>query len=155
MAPPTITPASFEATAAALADASAAGRPVRIAGGRTKFEWGAAAPDAALLLSTTRLASTLEHNAGDLTASFAAGLPLAGAQAELAAAGQRISLDPPLGREDEAAATIGGVFATADAGPLRHRYGAPRDLILGITVALSDGTIARSRGPRDQERRRL
>ena len=33
-----------------------------------------------------------------------------------------------------------------DSGPLRHRYGAPRDLVLGITVALSDGTIARSGG---------
>ncbi|MGA2926332.1 MAG: FAD-binding oxidoreductase, partial [Solirubrobacteraceae bacterium] len=44
------------------------------------------------------------------------------------------------------AATIGGVVATGDCGPLRHRYGAPRDLLLGMTVALSDGTIARSGG---------
>ena len=43
-------------------------------------------------------------------------------------------------------ATIGGVIATGDCGPLRHRYGAPRDLVLGMTVALSDGTIARSGG---------
>ena len=146
MTPSTITPASFEDAAAALAGASAEGRPVRFCGGRTKLEWGAATPDPALLLSTAGLASTLEHNAGDLTASFAAGVPLARAQSELAAAGQRISLDPPLGREDEALSTIGGIFATADAGPLRHRYGAPRDLILGITVALSDGTIARAGG---------
>ncbi len=146
MAPRTITPASFEEAAAALAEASAEGRAVRFCGGRTKLDWGAAVPDPALLLSTAGLASTLEHNAGDLTASFAAGVPLARAQSELAAAGQRISLDPPLGREGDALSTIGGIFATADAGPLRHRYGAPRDLILGITVALSDGTIARSGG---------
>jgi glycolate oxidase FAD binding subunit len=38
------------------------------------------------------------------------------------------------------------MIATADSGPLRHRYGAPRDLLLGITVALSDGTIARAGG---------
>src|SRR5205807_4239325 len=31
-------------------------------------------------------------------------------------------------------------------GPLRHRYGAPRDLVVGVTVALSDGTIARAGG---------
>ncbi len=55
-----------------------------------------------------------------------------------------LALDPPLGRDR--AATIGGVFATADSGPLRHRYGGPRDLIIGITVALSDGTIARAGG---------
>src|SRR5213079_2505156 len=28
----------------------------------------------------------------------------------------------------------------------RHRYGAPRDLVLGMTLALSDGAIARSGG---------
>jgi glycolate oxidase FAD binding subunit len=41
---------------------------------------------------------------------------------------------------------VGGVVATGDAGPLRHRFGAPRDLILGATVALSDGQIAHSGG---------
>jgi glycolate dehydrogenase FAD-binding subunit len=38
------------------------------------------------------------------------------------------------------------VVATADSGPLRHRYGAARDLVVGITVALSDGTLARAGG---------
>ncbi|MEA2353834.1 MAG: glycolate oxidase binding subunit, partial [Thermoleophilaceae bacterium] len=37
-------------------------------------------------------------------------------------------------------------FATGDSGPLRHRHSAPRDLALGMTVALSDGTLARSGG---------
>src|SRR5205085_4537465 len=65
-------------------------------------------------------------------------------QEALADDDQMTALDPPLGTGD--AATIGGVIATADSGPLRHRYGAPRDLILGITVVLSDGTIARAGG---------
>ena len=43
-------------------------------------------------------------------------------------------------------ATIGGVVATGDSGPLRHRYGAARDLVLGVTVALPDGTVARAGG---------
>ncbi len=55
-----------------------------------------------------------------------------------------LALDPPLG--EGGAATIGGVVATADSGPLRHRYGAPRDLVLGMTIALADGTVARSGG---------
>jgi glycolate oxidase FAD binding subunit len=38
------------------------------------------------------------------------------------------------------------VLATADSGPLSHRYGAPRDLVLGMTVVLADGTVARSGG---------
>ena len=59
-----------------------------------------------------------------------------------------LALDPPLGIAEDAepAATIGGVVATGDSGPLRHRYGQPRDLIVGATIALSDGSIAHSGG---------
>src|SRR2546430_16810200 len=55
-----------------------------------------------------------------------------------------LAIDPPLADGD--AATVGGVLATADSGPLRHRHGGPRDLVLGTTVALSDGTVARAGG---------
>jgi glycolate oxidase FAD binding subunit len=37
-------------------------------------------------------------------------------------------------------------MATNDSGPLRHRYGGVRDLVVGVTVVLSDGTIAKSGG---------
>ena len=111
-----VAPDSAEATAAALAQVAGAGRAVRI----------------------------VEHNVGDLTATVQAGVPLARAQAEFAAEGQMLALDPPLGADRKA--TVGGVFAAADSGPLRHRYGGPRDLIIGITVALSDGTVARAGG---------
>ena len=37
-------------------------------------------------------------------------------------------------------------MATADSGPLRHRYGGVRDLVVGVTVALSDGTLAKAGG---------
>jgi glycolate dehydrogenase FAD-binding subunit len=76
-----------------------------------------------------------------MTASFQSGAPLARVQSELAAHGQMLAIDPPDG---DGRATLGGVFATADSGPLRHRYGQPRDLVLGVTVALSDGTIAKA-----------
>jgi glycolate oxidase FAD binding subunit len=97
-----------------------------------------------VVLRTTGLDRTLEHNVGDLTAVVQAGVPLARLQDELAAEGQMLALDPPLGADQRA--TIGGIIATGDSGPLRHRYGGPRDLVLGITVALSDGTIARAGG---------
>jgi glycolate oxidase FAD binding subunit len=44
------------------------------------------------------------------------------------------------------AGTIGGVLATGAAGPLRLRYGTPRDLAIGITVVRADGTVASSGG---------
>jgi glycolate oxidase FAD binding subunit len=139
-----LTPSTFEEAAAALADAAAAGQCVRIAGGGTKRNWGrpVAAPD--IEIGTSALDRIVEHNEGDLTAVLEAGVPLARAQRQFASSGQMLSLDPFLGPSREA--TIGGIAAAADSGPLRHRYGAPRDLILGITVALSDGTIARSGG---------
>lgn len=141
-----LTPESFEQAAASLAQAAAAGRSVHPRGGGTKDDWGApvSAPD--LVLRTARLDRVLEHNVGDLTAVLEAGVRLEDAQEQFARAGQMLALDPPLGRDGQRDATIGGVLATGDSGPLRHRYGAPRDLIVGITVALGDGTIARAGG---------
>jgi glycolate oxidase FAD binding subunit len=137
-------PDTAQATAAVLAQAAAEGRSVRIVGGGTKQGWGALAPEPALTLQTGSLHRILEHNVGDLTAVLEAGVPLARAQARFAETGQMLALDPPLGERH--AATIGGVIASADSGPLRHRYGGPRDLVIGITVALPDGTLARAGG---------
>ena len=70
-------------------------------------------------------------------------MPLARAQEAFAEAGQMLALDPP---NPGGSATVGGVVACGDSGPLRHRYGAARDLLLGMRVALADGTLARSGG---------
>jgi glycolate oxidase FAD binding subunit len=128
-------PSSGAELASALAEAPAT---VRVRGAGTKLAW---APDAdpGLELSTGRLDRVLEHNSGDLTAVLEAGVPLARAQEKFAEAGQMLALDPP-----HADATIGGVVATGDSGPLRARYGAARDLVVGVQLALADGTIARS-----------
>ncbi|MDQ6605056.1 MAG: FAD-binding oxidoreductase [Actinomycetota bacterium] len=139
-----LTPSTPEGAAAGLAAAAAAGSAVRFRGGGSKLGWGAATATPPVELCLERLDRTLEHNVGDLTAIFEAGAPMQRIQQELAAAGQMLALDPPLGAGQNQGATIGGVIATADSGPLRHRYGAPRDLILGVTVGLSDGTIARA-----------
>ncbi|MDP9344553.1 MAG: FAD-binding protein, partial [Actinomycetota bacterium] len=113
------------------------GTPVRITGGGTKIGWGN--PVEAAELSIAGLDAIVEHNEGDLTAILQAGVPLAVARDAFAAAGQMFALDPPDG-----GATIGGILATADSGPLRHRYGAVRDLVLGIQLATPDGTVSRS-----------
>jgi glycolate oxidase FAD binding subunit len=161
-------PRTIEEAAAVIRDRAAAGRALRPRGGGTKLGWGGAVPQelvvprmagppdddgdevaqsgsAALVDVDTRgLDRIVEHNAGDFTAVLEAGVRLADAQATFARAGQMLALDPPLGDRD--AATIGGVIATNDSGPARHRYGGARDLVLGITVVLSDGTVAASGG---------
>lgn len=115
--------------AAALREASSAGRTVSID-----------RPGGDLVVSTRGLDRVLEHEAGDLTVVAEAGLRLSELNERLAAAGQRLALDPP------GDPTLGAVVAANASGPLRHRYGAPRDLLIGVTVVLSDGTVASSGG---------
>ena len=43
-------------------------------------------------------------------------------------------------------ATVGGILSTNDSGALRLRFGSLRDLVIGITLALPDGTLAKSGG---------
>jgi glycolate oxidase FAD binding subunit len=142
----TLAPRTFEDAAAALAAAARERQTVRIVGAGTKLGWGSSDVDTDLELHTGALDQVVAHDAGDLTATLQAGVPLELAQRTFAAAGQMLALDPLLGETAPARPTIGGVVATADSGPLRHRYGAPRDLVVGATVALSDGTIAQSGG---------
>ena len=129
-------------SAADAAALLAEGGRVRIAGRGTRAGWGNVPGDPDLVLRTDAMSEVVEHNAGDLTAVLEAGVPLAQGQRAFAAEGQMLALDPP----EDPAGSIGGLFATADGGPLRHRYGAPRDLIVGITVALADGTVAKAGG---------
>jgi FAD/FMN-containing dehydrogenase len=86
------------------------------------------------------LQRVLEHDPGDLTCTVEAGIRLSALGAALGTSGQRLSLDPP------GDPTIGAVVADNLSGPLRHRFGAPRDLVLGATLVLADGTVANAGG---------
>jgi glycolate oxidase FAD binding subunit len=137
-------PGSPKEAADLLRGLAADKRVVRPRGGGTKLAWGAAGDPVAVELETGGMNRILEHNEGDLTAVLEPGVPLGEAQSAFADKGQMLALDPPLGRDD--AATVGGLVATGDSGPLRHRYGGVRDLVVGISVALSDGTLAKAGG---------
>jgi glycolate oxidase FAD binding subunit len=127
----------------ALASAGEAGTPVRFVGSGSKLRWGVPEEEGVEHISTLGADRLLEHNEGDLTAIVEAGLPLAQAQRAFAEHDQELLLDPP---DPSGAATLGGVIASGDSGPLRTRYGGPRDLVLGLKVALSDGQTARAGG---------
>jgi glycolate oxidase FAD binding subunit len=137
-------PGSPEEAAELLRSLGEAGKPLRPRGGGTKLDWGGLGEPTVVDVATTGMARIREHNVGDLTAVLEAGVPLAEAQAAFAAEDQMLALDPPLGKDD--AATVGGMVATGDSGPLRHRYGGVRDLVVGISIALSDGTLAKAGG---------
>jgi glycolate oxidase FAD binding subunit len=119
---------------------AADGQAVRPVGTGSRLGWGG--PDSSTVdLSTAGLDRIVEHNPGDFTAILQAGVPLASAQAAFARTGQWLAIDPPA-----PGGTIGGLVATADSGPARHHYGGTRDLVIGLTVVLSDGTVASSGG---------
>jgi glycolate oxidase FAD binding subunit len=110
-------------------------------GGGTKLP-GVTNINASVILSTARLTTGLDHCAGDLTAVLPAGATLASVNATLGRERQWLTLDPARASR----ATIGGIVATNDSGPRRHRFGAPRDLIIGIEMVLVDGRKAKAGG---------
>lgn len=111
-------------------------------GGGTKCGWGNPPVRVDVVLSTIRMDRIIEHVWADLTVSVEAGCAVANLQAALAQHGQRLAVDPLWPKK----ATIGGILSTDDSGALRLRFGALRDLILGVTIALPDGTLASSGG---------
>jgi glycolate oxidase FAD binding subunit len=114
---------------------------IEVLGAGTKQTWGNQVR-ADILLDTTKLAGVTAHSWQDLTATVAAGTPWAAMQRSLAKHNQQVALDP-LWPET---ATVGGIIATNDSGALRLKYGSLRDLIIGMTIVLADGTIAKSGG---------
>jgi glycolate oxidase FAD binding subunit len=137
-----IEPGTESELAEALRLANEAGLAVIPRGGGTKLGWGNAPARADLILSTARLTEIIEHAWADLTVSVEAGCTIQKLQETLAQHGQRLALDPLWPER----ATIGGVLSTNDSGALRLRFGALRDLIIGATIALPDGTLASSGG---------
>jgi len=134
-------PTSTTEAAALLRAAAGLGLTVAARGTGSRLDWAPAPASCDLIVDTGRLDKILEHTAGDLVVSVQAGVRLETLAKVLAAAGQRLALDPA-----GSTGTIGGVVATGAAGPLRYRYGSPRDLLIGITVIRADGTIAKAGG---------
>jgi glycolate oxidase FAD binding subunit len=137
-----IAPGTESELAEVLRLSNEAGLAVIPRGGGTKPGWGNSPVRADIVLSTARLSEVLEHAWADLTVTVEAGCTIQRLQETLAQYGQRLALDPLWPER----ATIGGVLSTNDSGALRLRFGALRDLIIGVTIALPDGTLASSGG---------
>jgi glycolate oxidase FAD binding subunit len=137
-----VEPASSDAVGAVLQWATREKLCVLVRGSGTKLGWGPAPRQVDILISTVRLNAVVAHRHGDLTATVQAGATLGDVNRALSLHRQWIPLDPPFADR----ATIGGLVATNDSGPRRHRYGAPRDLIIGVEFARADGRLAKGGG---------
>jgi glycolate oxidase FAD binding subunit len=92
------------------------------------------------LQSASEHAGVVEHEPGDLTCIVEGGLRISELNAALGEHGQRFSLDPP------SDPTLADCLLNDLSGPLRHRFGTMRDLVIGVTVTLPDGLRASSGG---------
>ncbi|MFD2093435.1 FAD-binding oxidoreductase [Blastococcus deserti] len=117
--------------------------PLLFRGAGTKQAWAGRPAEPAMVVETGRLSRVLAYNPADMTVAVGAGMPLRDLQALLGEKGQWLALDPG---SEVAGATIGGLLATGDSGPRRLKYGALRDLVIGVTLVLSDGTVAHGGG---------
>lgn len=88
------------------------------------------------------LTALVEHSPEDMTASLEAGMTVAALQERLRASGQWLPIDPP-GAEK---LTIGDLLAYDLSGSRRLGYGTIRDYLIGIKVALADGTLIKAGG---------
>jgi glycolate oxidase FAD binding subunit len=133
-------PASTSEAAALLRAAASSGLAIVPRGAGTGLSWGPPPSACDLVVDMSAMDQVIEHAAGDLVARVQAGVTIGQLNSVLAQAGQQLALDAPDG------ATVGGVVATGTAGPRRFRYGAPRDLLIGLTAVRADGVVARSGG---------
>jgi glycolate oxidase FAD binding subunit len=137
-----LVPGSESELAEAFRLVSEAGLTVTPRGGGTKMSWGNPPSRADIVVSMARMNEITEHAWADLTVSVGAGCTIQTLQETLAQHGQRLALDPLWPEK----ATVGGVLSTNDSGALRLRFGSLRDLVIGVTLALPDGTLASSGG---------
>ncbi len=136
-----ITPAGPEEIAQVLRFANANQLSLAPVGSGSKLNWGNPV-SLHIELSLARFNALREHAWEDLTCTVQAGCSWAAMQRELASHGQMVALDPLWPERS----TVGGIVATNDSGALRLRYGGLRDLIIGMTLVLADGSIAKTGG---------
>jgi glycolate oxidase FAD binding subunit len=137
-----VSPGDEAQLAQVLKAANELGLAVIPRGGGTKLAWGNPPKRADVVLSTARLNAIIEHAHSDLTVTVEAGCTLRQLSDTLAKQNQQLALDALWPNR----ATVGGILSTNDSGALRLRFGSLRDLVIGITLALPDGTLAKSGG---------
>ena len=135
-------PATAEELARRLHEAASQKLAVVPRGGGRASEMGNPLDRRDVILQTTRLDRVLEHSQADMVVSVEAGITVEALQAHLGRSGQFLPLDP----FNSPGHTVGGLLASGWTGPLRFRYGSPRDFLIGIRVALPDGKLAAGGG---------
>lgn len=139
---PVATPRNEEELVELLRFASRESLHVLPVGACTKLGWCAPPARADFVLSTRALTGVVAYEAQDGTLTARAGSTMSDLARTVDAGGNHLS---PLVAKPELA-TLGGVLAASQSGIERLRFGPVRHQVLGMRVALSDGSIAQSGG---------
>jgi len=135
-------PASVAEASEVMAFLARTGKAVAFLGGGTELELGAWPERIDAVVRTRGLRRIVEYQPADMVIVAEAGVTLSELQGAAREHRQRLALDPPWPDR----ATIGGIVATGGFGPRRTRYGAVRDLIIGVQLVRADGSVARGGG---------
>jgi FAD/FMN-containing dehydrogenase len=136
-----VRPGSAEQVAEVLRVCRDAGAHVTVQGGRTSLVAGTVPEHDDVLLSTERLCVLGEVDAVERRVEVGAGATLAALQHAATAAGLVFGVD--LAARDTA--TVGGMASTNAGGLRTVRYGNMGEQVLGLQVALPDGSLLRRR----------
>ncbi|KAA1249803.1 FAD-binding oxidoreductase, partial [Mycobacterium simiae] len=134
-----VRPGSAEQVAEVLRVCRDAGAYVTVQGGRTSLVAGTVPEHDDVLLSTERLCAIGDVESAERRIAVGAGATLTAVQRAAAAAGLVFGVD--LAARDSA--TIGGMAATNAGGLRTVHYGNMSAQVLGLDVALPDGSVLR------------
>lgn len=137
-------PATTQAVADVLRLAAGEGLAVVPRGSGSKIDWGTPPSAVDLILDTGRLNGLWDHNVEGRTVEVATGTPVRSLQAALALKGQRLPADPP-----SRTATLGGMLAVNESGPLRYRFRTPAEHVDRVEFVELTGVAATSDGEGD------
>ncbi|MEO5580142.1 MAG: FAD-binding protein [Gemmatimonadaceae bacterium] len=124
-----------------VAEARGSVTPLRIAGRSHWLEAGRPV-SAERVLTTAAHRGIVDYVPGDLTITVRSGTSLREISEVTSREGQWFPLDP-FGDDD---GTIGATISTGSSGPLAQRFGAIRDLVLGLEFIAGDGKVVRGGG---------
>jgi len=113
-------------------------------GGGTKLHIGAPPSRCDLIISTKHLKSVVEHDEGNATVQAGSGISLADLNQVVGERGQFVPFDRGNYSWNSEVTTLGGIVASNHFGASRLRYGAPRDLVVGLHAVLSDGRFVKA-----------
>ncbi len=136
------TPSTAEHVASILAFANEHQLALIPCGSGTKLSTGNPPKRYDAALSLRKLNRLIHYEPADLTITVEAGMTFGEFQELVGRDGLWLPLDVRGGAQS----SIGGIIAANAAGPLRQSFGGPRDMVLGLKIATTDGKIAKTGG---------